>query len=303
MSRGRLREKVAARTESAAPCRGEAGRVNGSVGRWLLALGALLGRLAFALHIRRRVALEGLLRAFPEKTPRERRRIARASYAQLGRSLVEIALARRTPDAELARLVSFDGWEKFEPTRAAGRGAVFAVGHYGNWELLGRAFARRGLPLTAITRTLRGAFNQRLLAARREGGMRELPEKGSTRAALEVLRRGETLAIVVDQNMRPRRGLFVDFFGAPACTTPAAAVFSLRGGAPLFAAFPVRQPDGTHRVQFHGPFTTALQGHAAVVDLTQQLTRAVEDAVRAHPDHWFWVHRRWKTRPPPEAAR
>jgi KDO2-lipid IV(A) lauroyltransferase len=131
--------------------------------------------------------------------------------------------------------------------------------------------------------------------------MRELPEKGSTQAALAVVRRGETLAIVVDQNMRPKRGIFVDFFGAPACTTPAAAVFSLRGGVPLFAAFPVRQPDGTHRVQFHGPFTTSKTGHAAVVELTQALSRAVEDAVRAHPDHWFWVHRRWKTRPPASA--
>ncbi len=263
----------------------------------MLALGAFVGRIAFVLRIRRAVALDGLARAFPEKTERERRRIARASYEQLGRSLAEIALARRLPDAALEKLVAFDGWEKFERTRAQGRGAVFVIGHYGNWELLGRAFARRGLPLTAITRTLQGAFNRRLVAARREGGMRELPEKGSTRGALEVLRRGETLAIVVDQNMRPKRGIFVNFFGVPACTTPAAAVFSLRGGAPLFAAFPVRQADGTHRVQFHGPFTTDKQGHAAVVELTQAVTSAVEDAVRAHPDHWFWVHRRWKTRP------
>lgn len=272
--------------------------MTGSWSLLLLALGEAVGRVAFWLRIRRAVAMDGLARAFPGKTHRERRRIARESYAQLGRSLVEIALARRLPDSELEKLVCFDGWEKFEPTRASGRGAVFVIAHYGNWELLGRAFARRGLPLTAITRTLRGAFNQRLLAARREGGMRELPEKGSTQAALAVLRRGETLAIVIDQNMRPKRGIFVDFFGEPACTTPAAAVFSLRADAPLFAAFPVRQPDGTHRVQFHGPFTTEKQGHAAVVELTQALTRAVEDAVRAHPDHWFWVHRRWKTRPP-----
>jgi KDO2-lipid IV(A) lauroyltransferase len=127
--------------------------------------------------------------------------------------------------------------------------------------------------------------------------MRELPDKGSTQAALALLRRGETLAIVVDQNMRPRRGIFVDFFGAPACTTPAAAVLSLRAGAPLLAAFPVRQPDGSHVVKMEGPFETSLTGHAAVHDLTQKVTRAVEDAVRAHPDHWFWVHRRWKTRP------
>jgi KDO2-lipid IV(A) lauroyltransferase len=130
--------------------------------------------------------------------------------------------------------------------------------------------------------------------------LRELPDKGSTHGALALLRRGETLAIVVDQNMRPKRGIFVDFFDELACTTPAAAVLSLRSGAPLLAAFPVREPDGRHRVRLEGPFTTDLRGSAAVHALTQALTRAVERAVRAHPDHWFWVHRRWKTRPPGE---
>ena len=105
------------------------------------------------------------------------------------------------------------------------------------------------------------------------------------------------LAIAVDQNMRPARGIFVDFFGSPACTTPAAAVYALRSGAPVIAAFPQRQPDGSHVVQVRGPFRTSKTGRAAVEDLTQQITRAVEDAARARPDHWFWVHRRWKTRP------
>jgi KDO2-lipid IV(A) lauroyltransferase len=105
------------------------------------------------------------------------------------------------------------------------------------------------------------------------------------------------LAVAVDQNMRPSRGVFVEFFGAQASTTPAAAVYALRAGAPLIAAFPVRQPDGSHLVSIRGPFTTDARAHAAVLDLTQQLTRAVEQAVREHPDHWFWVHRRWKTQP------
>jgi KDO2-lipid IV(A) lauroyltransferase len=271
----------------------------GRAARVFLWLGALVGRLAYVLGFRRRVALENLQRAFPTQSRWTLRRIARASYEQLGRSLAEIALVRRVPDAFLDRLVRFDRLEVFEAARVKGHGIVVAVGHFGNWELLGRASARRGIPLTAITRRLRGGLNRRLLDARREGGMRELPDKGSSGEAVAVLRRGETLAVVVDQNMRPRRGIFVDFFGTPACTTPAAAVLALRAHVPLMAAFPVRQPDGTHVVSMLGPFTTALRGHAAVVELTQALTRAVEEQVRAHPDHWFWVHRRWKTRPAP----
>jgi len=267
------------------------------VSRSGLWLGSSIGRLAYLLGLRRTVALDGLRRAFPELSERQRRRIARAAYAQLGKSLAEVALVRRLPDGDLEDLVKYRGWERFESARAQGRGVVVAVAHFGNWELLGRAAARRGVKITAITRKLRGAANRRLVAARREGGLRELPDKGSTHDALALLRRGETLAVVVDQNMRPRRGIFVEFFGEQACTTPAAAVLSLRSGAPLLAAFPVRQPDGKHVVEVHGPFTTELRGHEAVVALTQALTRAVETAVRAHPDHWFWVHRRWKTRP------
>jgi len=97
--------------------------------------------------------------------------------------------------------------------------------------------------------------------------------------------------------MRLSRGIFVDFFGEKACTTPAPAVFALRCGAPILTAIPVRRPDGTHLVRMRGPFTSPFAGHAAVEDLTRQLNRALEDEVRAHPDHWFWVHRRWKTRP------
>jgi KDO2-lipid IV(A) lauroyltransferase len=251
-----------------------------------------LGVLAWALGIRRAVALDGLRRAFPAASDAERRAIGRAAYVQLGRSLAEIVL----PGADDAQ-VRFSGWEIYEAARAQGHGVVCAVAHFGNFELLASAVARRGVKLAVIVRGLRDIFGRWLVRRRASSGVRNLAERGSSREALAVLRRGEVLAIIVDQNMRPSRGIFVDFFGEKACTTPAAAVFALRAGAPLLAAFPVRQEDGTHMVRVRGPFTTSLTGHAAVEDLTQQVTRAVEEEVRERPDHWFWVHRRWKTRP------
>jgi KDO2-lipid IV(A) lauroyltransferase len=256
------------------------------VKRVVLALGAALGVLAYRLGIRRAVALEGLARAFPEKTTAEHRALARAAYAQLGRSLAEILVA--------APAVRFEGWEIYTNARAKGRGVVCAIAHFGSFELLARAVHARGEKVTLIGRRLTGAFNRWLVQGR---GIRVLPDRGASPQAVAALRRQEVLAIAVDQNMRPSRGVFVDFFGTPASTTPAAAVFALRAGAPLIAAFPVRQPDGSHLVQVRGPFTTQARGHQAVLDLTRQLSRAVEEAVREHPDHWFWVHRRWKTRP------
>jgi len=262
-------------------------------------LGAWFGRLAFRLGVRRRVALEGLARAFPELDAPARSRLALSAYQGFGRSLGELWRVRRLSDAELERIVSFDGFDRYEKAAAPGKGVVVAVGHFGNWELLMRACARRGVKLTVLRRDLRDYFSRRLFAARRKAGVGELLDKGVAGDAVALLRRGGTLALAVDQNMQARRGIFVDFFGTPACTTPAPAVLSLRTGAPLIAAFPIRQADGTHRVLVEGPFAAppGARGHAAVVALTQEVTRAVERAVRAHPDHWYWLHRRWKTRP------
>jgi KDO2-lipid IV(A) lauroyltransferase len=269
----------------------------GPLARAWLWLGERLGALAYVIGVRRSVALDGLSRAFPESTSVERRRLARAAYRQLGRSLAELLLVRRASDQQLERLVRFDGWDRYEAALAKGHGVVCAIAHFGNFELLARATARRGVRLSVIVRSLTDPFGRWIEADRSRTGARALAARGSSQAALAALRQNEVLAVAVDQNMRPSRGIFVDFFGAPACTTPAAAVFSLRAGAPLLAAFPVRQPDGTHVVHVRGPFETRQTGRAAVEELTQALTRAVEDEARAHPEHWYWVHRRWKTRP------
>ena len=261
-------------------------------------LGRALAALAWTLRIRLAVVLENLARAFPGESESARRLIARQTYRALGVSLGEMLLARGITDAQLEAWVSFEGFERYQQAAALGRGVVVAIGHFGNWELLGRACGRRGVKLSLIGRRLRGFWNRRLVAARVESGMAQLADRGSSAEALRRLRAGEVLAIAIDQNMREKRGVFVDFFGHPACTTPAAAVYGLRAGAPIIAAFPVRQPDGSHRVQVLGPFEAGgRRGHAAVLEVTQQLTRAIEALIRDHPEQWFWLHRRWKTRP------
>lgn len=274
--------------------------MKGSFARLWIALGRALGALVFALGIRKKVALDGLGRAFPQASGDERRRLARAAYVQFGRSLAELAVVRRLSGEELAAMVRFDGWERYEAAASLGKGVVVAVGHFGNWELLMRACGRRGVKLTVLRRDLKDAWSRRLFAGRRKAGVGELLDKGVAGDAVALLRRGETLALAVDQNMSVKRGVFVDFFGERACTTPAPAVLSLRTGAPLIAAFPIREADGTHRVLVEGPFRApeGAKGHAAVLALTQEVTRAVERVIRAHPDHWYWLHRRWKTRPP-----
>src|ERR1700737_1350482 len=170
----------------------------------LLRAGEWLGALAWALGVRRSVALDGLRRAFPALSDSERRRIGRASYLQLGRSLVEILLPPKGPELESA--VGFEGWDIYEAALAQGRGVVFAVAHFGNFELIARAAVRRGMKLSIIVRALGAALGRRLVASRLRSGVRHLPERGATGAALGVLRRGEGLAIPVDKTMAPSAG-------------------------------------------------------------------------------------------------
>src|SRR5207245_2582170 len=171
------------------------------------------------------------------------------------------------------------------PTCSTGRwkpsceGGAAAAGRVARSAGLAPAPAASGSPRRAAPRVSRSHR-----CAEEEDRPRELPAAGAQprRDPPPVARRrpGERLAIAVDQNMRPARGIFVDFFGEKACTTPAAAVFALRSGAPLVGAFSIRQADGTHLIRIRGPFSTALSGHAAVADLTQQVTRMVEEEIR-----------------------
>jgi KDO2-lipid IV(A) lauroyltransferase len=264
-----------------------------------LGFGRALGSLGYWLGIRRGVALGNLKLAFPEMPVAERRRIARQAYRNLGAGLVDFVTSQRLRPEELDRLLIWDGFEIFERLFAAGRGVVVASAHLGSWELLAAACGRRGIPLNLVTRSLRGGANAELVAARSRSGLREIPARGALSAGARALRRGEVVANLLDQNMLPKRGIFVDFFGTPACTTPAVSILARRTGAPALLAVAVNEPDGRVRLHVEGPFEMPHGGSAAadVRAHTQALCQALERQIRLYPEQWFWLHRRWKTRP------
>lgn len=281
----------------------------GGGGRLPRRLGALLGEaaaaLAWALGIRRAIALANLRRAFPERTEGERRALARAAYRNLGRMAGEFLLAPpRSPEEAAAALV-LEGRERLDAALAEGRGVIACAGHLGHFELLAAAHGQAGVPLTVITRRLGGGLGSALWRrARARGGFEELVgRRGRTLwAARRALARGRALACLVDQNQPSPRAAFPLFFGAPAATARTPAVLALRTGAPVFFVATVPLGGGRHRVVYEGPLPVGRSGDRARDELAllQELTRRLERWVRAHPDHWFWLHRRWKTRPPGE---
>jgi KDO2-lipid IV(A) lauroyltransferase len=270
--------------------------------RLLYALGAVLAWLAWSLGIRRRVALDNLRLAFPEKTEPERRAIARATYRRLGRMIPEFLLLTRLPRDELDRLFVYEGWDRFEAARAAGKGVIACTAHFGNFEVLAAAHNLRGFPITMISRKMgKSGANDLWRRARERAGVEDLVvKKGETlKAARAALARGRVLGYVIDQNQPLRRAIFPAFFGVPAATSPTPAILSLRTGAAVVFVVAVQLADGRHRVVLEGPLTVPDTGDRErdVLAFMQDLNGRLERWVRAHPEQWYWVHRRWKTRP------
>lgn len=270
------------------------------------ARGALrfLAWLAFAVGIRRRIALDNLAVAFPELSDAQRRALARANYLHLGTCAADFLRSPDLSEGDLATLVDPGDWPKVERYLAEKTGLIACTAHFGSFELFGVYSARRGVPLTILTRPLKGAANAKWVRARALAGIKEI-HKGMDNLVAAV-KHGEVLALLIDQNMLPKRAVFAPFFGKLAATTPAPAVVAERTGAPVVLSFMVRQPGGRYRVVIEGPFFFERRtGDRAkdILDFTTMLNERFERHVRAQPEQWFWLHRRWKTRPPQESPR
>lgn len=268
-------------------------------------LGAKVGALAAATdRFNRPVAMRNLALAFPAyKTPRHLEILA-TMYRNWGRMAAEWChLPTLGPD-QLKGLVSYEGVENWRAGEAlsAGRGGLLVTAHFGNWELMAHAHALNGHPIAIVYRPLRNLLIDRAVSEQRaQVGNRIVSRKGAGRDVLMRLRHNEHIAIPIDLDVR--RGVFVDFFGYPASTTDAPARLALASGAPVAPVFIVREGESLrHRIVIR-PVIEVVPGpeRAALIrDYTQRFSAEVEEMIRRHPDHWNWIHRRWKTRPPGE---
>lgn len=260
-----------------------------------------LARIAYRPLGIRRATVEGHLRqAFPDRDERWVRRTAAASYAHLGREgLSLLRLYRLGQEDVVAETRVLEGLDALRAAVADGTGAVLVTGHFGNWEIGGAAIAARGVPLDVVVqRQANPLFDRLINDARVRLGMRTIYRGRATRDALRGLREGRVVAFVADQDAR-RAGVFVPFLGRPASTFRGPAVLALRSGAPVFIGTAVRAPDGGYDVRIRKiPEPPAGELEERTDALTAAHARALEESVRAHPEQYFWHHRRWKTAPP-----
>ena len=263
-----------------------------------LGVGRGLGRLAYAVDRRhRQVALDNLARAFPELPLRRRREIARGSFANLGRLLVEVLMQARDRRAVIAE-TEIEGWEHVEGYARSGIGFFVMSGHFGNWERVAFVQAARGPPRVMVKRPRANPRRQSQLAALRGAtGNRLVHKRSAIRETVKALKEGNPVAFVIDQDFPEAEPHFVPFFGTLASTTPALGGIVSRLGAPVLPVFAFPRPDGSYRVVYGPPLTAEEIGGGDPVAVTAAATRRIEQAIRACPEAWFWMHDRWRTRP------
>jgi KDO2-lipid IV(A) lauroyltransferase len=216
-------------------------------------------------------------------------------FESIGRLLLAFS---RFPDIEsrnVSEWIRYEGYEHFEEAKARGRGVLFATAHLGNWELSAFAHAILSAPMHVVVRPLDNPFIDGLVARRRTlSGNRLLQKKDYARGILKALAANEAVGILIDQNASEADGVFVDFFGIPACAGTGFAKIAARSGAAVVPGFALwSEADRRYVLRFYPAFE--ITGDAE--EDTRRLQKLLEGVIREYPDQWLWIHRRWKTRP------
>jgi Kdo2-lipid IVA lauroyltransferase/acyltransferase len=279
----------------------------GRLPRWLArSLGAAVSMVVYWLVSRlRRTGMRNLELAMPEMPIEDREQTLRQMYRGLGWQLAEFCRMERYTAANTANWIRYEGLEHFLTAEARGNGVLILTGHLGAWELSSFYHSLMGHPMGMVIRRL----DNRLLDGfvnriRCLHGNRVLHKDDFARGLLTAMRQGESVGILMDTNMTPPQGVFVDFFGVPACTASGLARVALKTGAAVVPGFLLWEAAERRYVLHFGEqieIDSTGEAESDIVALTQRCTGVLEAWIRRYPGQWLWIHRRWKTRPAGEA--
>jgi Kdo2-lipid IVA lauroyltransferase/acyltransferase len=275
----------------------------GLMPRWLsraFAIGIAQG--FYLCHAKlRRVGMRNLELAFPEKTEAERARILRGVFTSLGRQLAEVCQFPRYTRENVDEVVVYDGLENYERAHARGKGVLFLTAHFGAWELSAFAHSLHGHWLYIVMRPMDNPYLDWLINHYRTmHGNKTVAKDDFVRGLLAAMKAGEVVGILMDTNMTPPQGVFVNFFGIPACTASGLARIALRTDAAVVPGFTIWDEKlEKYRLRFDPAVELVRTGdlEADLVTNTQNFTSVIEKYAHEYPEQWLWVHRRWKTRP------
>jgi KDO2-lipid IV(A) lauroyltransferase len=270
--------------------------------RRLQRVGDVLGDALFVcLRAHRRVVDRNLRIAFGDRLDAAgRRAIARQTFRNMAKSALEFAKMPALSPDELRTVTKMEGAEHLDAALKSGGGLVYYTAHFGNWELMGARLCLDGYPLTVIARELHNSYvNDVVNRVRSKVGMKVLTHGSAIRNAIRTLRANEMVGILADQDAGPG-ALFVPFLGTPAACVAGPAQIARRTGCPVIPAFDLREDDGRHTIKILPPLglESTDDTDADAWENTRRMSACLERMILSHPDQWFWLHKRWRTRPP-----
>ncbi|HXN24175.1 MAG TPA: lysophospholipid acyltransferase family protein [Candidatus Dormibacteraeota bacterium] len=249
----------------------------------------------------RRVAMVNLRIAFPDWTDARRGRVILQLVRNLGGMAAEFSQFPKWSRENISRYVLLEGHGNFLTGQARNRGVLFLTGHMGGWEVSSFAHAIYGYPLHFMVRPLDNPrVNALVNDYRSRSGNRPIYKNASARAVLSILRDSGTIGVLADQNTMPEEGIFVPFFGTPACTTTGIARLALHTDAAVVPGYAYWDKTlGKYRLRFEPPLELIRTGDTErdIRENTARFTKVIEEFARRYPDQWLWIHARWKTRP------
>jgi KDO2-lipid IV(A) lauroyltransferase len=269
-------------------------------------LGEIMGWGGWRLMPRRRRHMLETIATRLSVCDRDARRIARASFTHSMRSYLEIFCNRRFDPRFLAERVMIDDPKRVAELDAETRPVVFTAGHLGSWELLAgwsEVVWPRHPRLIVVRRPRDKELHRLMLRLRTRPGLQVLEHREAAPRVMRFLRRqpGAQACFLVDHNCSRREAAFLPFLGRVAAVNKGPAVLAVRSNAIIQPVFLVREPDCRYRLLLGDALNTGLltgSREERILEATRHYTMETERYVRTYPDQWYWIHRRWKTRPP-----
>ncbi len=246
----------------------------------------------------RRTAQKNLDKVLTSEPPESRASIADESFRSIARILLTLARLHTISRDNAAGWIRYDGLEYFHEAKRCGKGVLFATAHLGNWELSAFAHGLLTEPMHVVARALDNPLLDGLVHRLRTlSGNQTIEKRDFARGILRALGRKEAVGILIDQNTSAAEGIFVPFFGIPACVDKGFARIAAHSSAAIIPGYALwSDEENRYILKFYPP----MYATGDVEQDTARLHAHLESVIREHPGQWLWMHRRWKTRPPGE---
>jgi len=247
---------------------------------------------------RQRITYDNIRHAFPEYNDEQCRHLVKASYANLGKVLVEIPCMKYFNEEDYRKYVKFENSEIIHNNRD--KGMILMSGHFGNWEFTSYAVGLyHDIPVSMIVKHQKNKYVDAIINEyRTKGGNQVVFMDNAARAIVKTIRSGGVVAIIADQSARRNNGIATEFFGREVLTYAAPAELALKFNVPIICGFAHRDSEGVYHVKMSELKSDDLENNdEGILELTKRHVKALENAIREQPEMWSWQHRRWKYNP------